>query len=167
MALTRPLAVAAAAAVLLVLVVGADASMDRSLHVDRRDADGAWATLVSGGEVAPEERYLAYPDATVHVADRNDSLTMRVRVENGYPWGYGEEYVAYAQGVEVARGRLAADARASGTAEFAVPVQRLVGGALGKPVPQDDAPPLTHHGFIEVRIGGQTLHAGLQVEVAQ
>ncbi|HWH09388.1 MAG TPA: hypothetical protein VNX21_09320 [Candidatus Thermoplasmatota archaeon] len=160
MAFSRPLAVAIAAAVLLVLVVGADASMDRSLHVDRRSADGAWATLASAGEVPPEERYAPFPMGPWRVAG-NESLTLRVRVENGYPWAYSEAFVAYVDGVEVARGRVEAEPRGTGTAEFEVPVERVAGRSERSPPGE----PAMLHGTVEVRVGRTSLHAGIPLEV--
>lgn len=167
MALSRPLAVALVAAVLLVVVVGADASMDRSVHVDREEEDGAWVTLASAGEVPPEEHYRVHPDGgPARVEDRNGTVTLRVRVENGYPWGYAEDYVAYAQDVEVARGRLVAEPRSSGASEFEVPAQRIAGTMEPKPVPENATGRAdTYFGMVEVRVGGRTLFASLRVEV--
>lgn len=169
MALTRPLSVALAAAVLLVVVVGADATMDRSLHLDRQDADGAWVTLASGGEIPPEERYKMFADPTVRADDVNATLTMRVRVENGYPWSYDEAFVAYAQGVEVARGRVEAEPRGAGATEFEVPLRRLAGAGVETRVPDEGNGTLrpTYYGSVEVRVGRMSLQAGITVEVVQ
>lgn len=167
MALSRPLAIAALAGVLLVLVVGADATMDRSLHVERREDDGAWRALASEGEVPLEERALAFGPGVVRVEDRNATLDLRVRVANGYPWGFDEEYVARVNGAEVARGRVEAPPRSTGTSEFTVPVQRILGQSGGE-FPRDVASPSgheTHYGGMDVTVGRTRMFVSLNVEV--
>lgn len=168
MAISRPLAVAVAATALLVVVLGADASMDRSLHVDQRDAGGGWATVASQGEVPERDRY-AYPIGPVagQPVARNDSIPMRVRVENGYPLAFDETYVVRVNGAEVARGTLAAPARGSGASEFLVPVAKIAGGLREgeKAGGNQTGPNPTYYGTVEVAVGRVTLMAGVHVEV--
>lgn len=169
MAVSRPLAIAIAAGALLVVVLVADAQMDRSVHVDARDEQGGWVTLASAGEVPQDDRYRAMAPAPIRVESANSTVTLRVRVENGYPWGYDKAFVAYADGVEVARGRLASGARDSGTTEFTVPVSRVVGSQYGKtmePTPTGGNGP-TYFANVQVTLGRQQLYAGFSLEVEQ
>ena len=113
---SRPLAVAAVASALLVARLVADASMNRAVHVDVREA-GGWRPVASDPYVFDETSRAPSPYGR-NLLGANETVEMRLRVDNGYPWAYGETFRAYVNGVEVASGALYAPARGEGEATF-------------------------------------------------
>lgn len=147
---SRPLVVAIIASVALVALLAADASMNRTLALDQRVGDG-WRT-VAAEPMTHDRPFVAAPDSVA----ANETLTFRLRVENGHPWSYSESYRVYANGLEVASGTLEAPARGDGESTFNV---RAAAAGAAERGPPGGA------GYLElqVRIDDQYLYAGLEV----
>jgi hypothetical protein len=162
MARVSPLAVAAVSGILLMVVLGVDATVNRSYAVDV-EGTGGWQT-VAQGPVQDEYAFVRYPFATgaVEVED-NASVTFRVRGENGYPWAMSERYTVYGSGAVVAEGILTAPARGSGESEFTLDVARLASGPYGQPKLAGDP---ADRIYLELRVGGETLYGEVAVREA-
>lgn len=119
MAVSRPLAVAIAAMVLLVGSVTFEAVFHRTYAVEIHGAIG-WQTIGSAG-AEPDGKRAVFPAAQTIVADRNATLEFRFRVDNGYPWSYADHYNVLYAGVGVAEGDIAAGGRGVGLSTFTIP----------------------------------------------
>lgn len=131
---TRALAIAVAAGVLLVTLVIADASMNRTYHLEAQ-VRGEWVTLASypfhhrdGGPYYEPVRGQARGEFNA-----SDVVPMRLRVENGHPWGASESFVVNVLGARVHRGTLDAPARGEGEAAFDVSVATMLEQGPGRP----------------------------------
>lgn len=167
----KPLTVALVATVLLVVVIGADATMNRdyTLDVQAPSASGSGTTWRAIAHAPPRyddgsrypEPYLGATDIPVN---RSDAVTFRVRAENGYFWALGETYRVYQNGEEVASGTLSAPARGGGSVEFTLSANSLLGT---RPVSFDAKTPYVASGSVQVRVGGEALDGYVTVrEVA-
>ena len=118
-----PLAVAVVAMGLLVVSVGFEVVFQRTYSVDVQ-VDSGWQTIGQSGDRGSGRMYsepkLTSGAGAITVA-RNETLEFRIRVDNGYPWSYSEAYDVRVEGVIVAEGELAAEARSEGTSTFTVP----------------------------------------------
>lgn len=153
-ATSRGLIVALSAAVLLILVVGVDASMTRTVELQVEDGDG-WRTIGTTGEDHPPRL-----DHAAVEKNRSDEVAFRLTVDNGYAWAYDEAFTVHAMGPQVASGTLTADARGQGEATFQVPVSSLLGQGdrpMREPWPVN----------LETNVGSDWIYASLQIrEVA-
>lgn len=156
---SRPLIVATVAGVLLVALLVADATMNRALFLDVRDGEG-WRQIASDGYHESDAR--AHP-VGARVVDANDTVEMRLRVDNTYAWAYEDTYRAYANGVEIASGIIQAPARGQGEAVFSFAARAAADEAGGRAAP--DAPD-TRVLFISVDVGGYWLYTDLEVRGA-
>lgn len=157
---SRPLVVAVVAMGLLVLSVGFEVVFHRSYAVDVQASDG-WLTI---GATGSEPYTLAKPGETsggaVVQASRNDTLTFRLRVDNGYPWSHSEDYDVRVNGVIVAEGKLEADARSEGTSTFEVRAAVFFQGAAVEPA----RAPGVQFGYLDVQVGSAFVYASFQVQ---
>ncbi len=154
----KPLSIAIGAAVLLVVVLAADISMNRSYGVDLRDAEGEWVTVTESRLFESRARpYGAFASSI----DPNGTVEMRIRVDNGYAWAFDKEYVVYANANEIARGTLEVPARSSGTATFTVPGKAFFGA--GPDFPKSEG---THYVQIELVVAGEHLYGSVNVKEA-
>lgn len=142
----RPLTVAIVAAALFVVVIAADASMNRTFIVEAETAEG-WKEA-GRGENALRPRYL-HPSAPEISANRSDMIPFRLVADNGFPWPLDETFRAYVNGQEVASGEITAAARATGQAEFTIPASRLL-SAYGPAPPSGEETVFVN---FEVRVG--------------
>ena len=161
----KPLTLALAATVLLVVVIGADATMNRSFALDLQapSSSGSGTTWRTLAEVPYryDDRSRAEPwmyGPPELEANRSDTLTFRVRAENGYFWPLDETFRAYHNGEEVASGRLSAPARGETESSFTVPADRILGRA---PVPPDAKAPYIGGDGLQVRVDDESLDAYL------
>src|SRR5688500_7030591 len=110
MAVSKALVVAVVAGLGLIATISVDAAMNRVISVDVKDGT-AWRTVGEHGDVGGTSRaYLEFPPAGIPV-ERNGSIDMRLRVDNGYYWGYDEHYTVRYGGLILAEGELQAPAR--------------------------------------------------------
>jgi hypothetical protein len=158
----KPLVVAAVAAVLLVVSIGVDAAMNRTLALDAREDDGAWRAI--GGEPRLETRPVPV-GSTIVMAGPDDNVTLRVRVDNGYPFAYDESYRVFFNGREIASGTLRAEPRGEGESVFTVPA-RPFWDATGRPVPGEPRPNVTYAN-VEVYAGSRVLYGHFQLQEAR
>lgn len=159
---SRPLTIAIAAAALLVVSLGVDASMNRSLSLDVREDDGAWRTI---GSDAPYTHARPVPVEQAGVsAAANDTITLRLRVDNGYPWAYDERYRVFFNGRELASGTLEAGARGEGESVFTVPAKPFWDTMSQRP-PGEPAPQVAY-AHVEVYVDGKTVYGNFQIHEA-
>ena len=118
---SRPLIVAGVAAALLVVVLAADLSFNRSYALDLRQ-DDAWVQVA-------EFPYSLYSEARPvddgHRVDPNGTVEMRVRVDNGYPLAFSERFALYVGGTRVGDGIITAPASGAGEAIVTFPASAL------------------------------------------
>lgn len=151
---STPLAIAIAAGVLLAVVIGADVTYNRTLYVDASTGPGSWTTIAQD----PCCRAYEYARGPSLIdANRSDNITMRLRIDNGYPTVYRESFVVFAGSAEIARGELQAPARSEGVAPFSVPAAIFLGPNATVPVPEKGIP--YAYGGIEVEVGSTRLFA--------
>ena len=155
MPVRSPALVVAAAA--LVVIVGVDAALDRTLALDVRE-EGGWRTLATQGGEAPSY-FQPYRESTVS-ASRNDSLEFRVRLDNGYPWAFDEAFRVLESGSIVAEGRLTAPAGGEGSATFTVPASRFYRDNVEPGAPG----PRLGHGDLRIETGGTAFHVSVTVQ---
>lgn len=151
---SRGLIVALSAAVLLILVVGVDASMTRTVELQVEDGQG-WRTIGTTGDASAPRI-----DQSAVEKNRTDEVAFRLTVENGYAWGFDEAFTVHVMGSQVASGTLTADARGQGEVAFQVPVSSLLGSG---------DQPARDPWFVnlETNVGSEWIHAGLHIrEVA-
>src|SRR5687768_6451880 len=151
----KPLAVAGAAAVLLALVLGVDATMNRVYTVDIWTGD-AWRAIAEFPQPAEPMRSKPMVGGATVDANRSDTLRFRVTVDNAYWWAFSEDYSVYHDSDEIASGELAAGARSRGEAEFTMPAARVIGSGGYVTEYREPVPPGTK---------GNVTNAGLQVFV--
>lgn len=156
-----PLAIAGAASALLVIVIGADVSMNRNyvLEVD----DGETWLLLAEYPYRYEERFARpYPGGGIIEANASDTLHFRLRIDNSYRWSYQDEYVVYAGGREFARGPVDVPAMTERTVTFDLNASQLMGRTnFAAPFPKDASGLLS--GSIEVHIERQTLYGTVTI----
>ncbi len=150
-----PLAVAAVAGALLLVVLGVDASMNRTFYLDVQ-VNGEWQTVAENGEGSRGyvERYYA---GSSPVFAANETVDMRLRVDNGYPWAWTGSYHVLVQGRTVEKGDVRAPARGEGDIafEFNASAQET-----GLPEPAKGE---IRFLYVQVEVGGRTLMTNLQV----
>lgn len=135
------LVTAGVASVLLVVVLGIDATMTTTYAVDVWTGSD-WRELARAPVIYSERPHMApYGGAIVEV-NRSDELRFQVRADNGYPWDTTSTFRVHHMGTEVAKGSFDSPARAEGTHEFTLEAEGLLGGSFSprEPVPQQDAP---------------------------
>lgn len=149
-----PLLVAGIAAALLLVVLGVDATLDRSYRLDVREGQG-WRTLAASG---PPEGFR--PPAST---SQNGSLHLRLSVENDWPFPLAEDFAVLANGFEVARGRIEAPARGVGEVAFDVDP-----ATFDHTLPPEGprAEPEMVYLHLEVVVGGERLYGSLSVRGA-
>ncbi len=150
----RALAIAGVALVLLVVVIGVDVSMDRTIALDFSTSDG-WVTLAQEPFSASERiRYSPPPSV-----DANGSATFRLVVENEYPWAYSRAFVARSGATVIAEGTLDAPAGGRGVATFTVNASALradMGPGRLDPPREESAP-------LHIEIGSVELYASVVI----
>lgn len=159
---SKPLIVAAVATALLVLTVWGDATMNRTYYVDVKDGDG-WRTVAQGGDAQDDTR--AYPlvsDNAIKIQN-GTPLEMRLRVDNEYFWAFSKTFVASANGLILAEGKIESPARSAGVAEFSVNASRVLSTQVfpEKPTPGSGS----SQASFELTIAGQYLYVYFPVEV--
>lgn len=146
---SRALAVAVTAAVLLVVVVAADASMNRYVHLEAH-VEGRWIKVATE---PPEHMGRAVPGYVAFDLNASDVVPMRLRVENGHPWGFSEPAEVSLGSRLVHAGTLAAGARSEGVLEFNVNASQLLASDPRGPVPHEPDAQAYAHPWFEVRVG--------------
>lgn len=159
----QPLAIAAVAAALLVASIAVDASMNRYVELDVQD-DGAFVRVATSEPYTTQARPQPYGEIVVD-AGPNDTVTMRVRVDNGYAWGFSETYRAYVNGREVASGTLTAPARGEGEATFTFAAS-VAWQDFGPRRQPGETSPRTVYPSVEVRAGSEAVYASLTLREA-
>ncbi len=139
------LTVAVVAGILLVVVVGVDASMTRTLELDVETEEGFSLIATSAEEAAPRGL------APVVEANRTDEVGFRLSVDNGYAWAYDEEFSVYTGGERIASGTLEAPRSSMGETFFEVSAETFL-AATG---PRDE--PGQTHASVEVDLEGTWL----------
>ena len=119
MVMSRPLVVAVTAMALLVASVGFEVLFHRTYQLDVRTDDG-WMTIGTSGDPYGVARPRETQGGGVVRASSDDTLTFRLRVDNGYPWSMSEAYDVRVGGVIVAEGTIAAAGRGDGESTFTV-----------------------------------------------
>lgn len=152
---TRSLWVAVAAAVLLVVVVSVDASVNRSFSLEVETDDG-WRSLTTDGFSGP---YPGFGADLVVEANRSDELTFRLSVDNEPPWGYEAPFRVTSHGRLIAQGTLSAAGGGQGEAAFRATVDELVGEG---PSPRDGR--LFANLEIQLDDGATFVHGGFAVD---
>jgi len=137
---------------LFVVTIAADASMNRSFALDASDGKGGWILGADHGDAT--SRPTGTPGAIPY--QENDTIDLRLRVENGYPWAFSEAYSVRYNGVEVASGTLQADARATGTSTFRFDTSRLDSGPQGR-----DNAVKSAFVYLEITIGSTVIYTDL------
>lgn len=158
---SKPLIVAVVAMGLLVVSVGFEVLFHRSYAIDVQTPDG-WITI---GGTGSDPYGLSRPAETsggaiVEVA-RNDTITFRLRADNGYPWSLSEPYDVRVGGVIVAEGTIAADARSEGESTFTLRAALFLPRTTETPVPEKPGSTL---GYFDVQIGDAFVSASFQVQ---
>ena len=168
MAVSRPLAVAIAAMVLLVGSVTFDAVFHRTYRVDVHDAQG-WQTIGTAGGGQPGKSALASPrGAHPVIAARNATLEFRLRVDNGYPWSYSGHYDVAYNGVGIADGDISAPARGVGESPFTIPAASLYAGGTASVEPTKGAPGSNvTYPYFSVEIGNVVVSANFELQAPE
>jgi len=138
--------VAIVAAALFVVVLSADATMNRTYSVQVETPEG-WR---EAGTTA--SNYEPYRVGSAEVsANRSDTLRFRLLADNGFLWPLDDTYRVYVNGIEVASGDIDAGARSVGEAEFTLTAERLLSqfGPASKEAPQ------FMYASFEVRVGNE------------
>lgn len=157
---SRPLIVASVAGALLLTVVGVDLAMDRTYYLDIEIGD-RWVTF---GEFPYQPTTRMYSGAPQPV-DPNGTVTVRVRGENGYPWGMSEPYTLSVGASVVGEGTLAAPAWGTAQREHAFSASVLYESGdpyATKPVP--GATPRSAVAWFRLQIDGGYYEQTLFVE---
>ena len=164
MALSRPLAIAVAAMILLVGSVTFEIVFHRSFSVEVHDAAG-WHTIGTAG-TEPSRPAALHAPVTV-VADRNATLDFQLRTDNGYPWSYADHYAVIYNGAVVAEGDIAAGARGVHESPFSLPAATLFSG-LGPSAEPIKGTPGTNITFpsFDVQVGNVDVYASFQLQEA-
>lgn len=154
---SRSLWIAAAAAALLILVVAVDASVNRTLElqVDGPSEGRDWQALSSSGE----DPYRFDRGDVVVEANRTETVTFRLHVDNELPWRFDETYRLRAGSVSLGSGTLQAAGGGTGIAEVQTTAGELIDANHG---PRKSPSPASVH--IEASIGSQTLFGFLTIE---
>lgn len=154
---SRSLWVAAAAASLLLVVVAVDASVNRTLElqVDGPSEGRDWQTFSSSGE----DRYRFDRGDVVVEANRTETLTFRLHIDNELPWDYDEDYRLRAGSTLLGSGSLKAPGGGTGTAEVQTTAGELIDANQG---PRKSPSPASVH--LEASMGSQTLFGFLTIE---
>lgn len=156
----KPLTVAFVASVLLVVVIGADATMNRyyTLDVQAPSATGSGTTWRTIAQVPPRyedsPRYFEPTFGGEIPANRSDTITFRLRAENGYFWAIGETFRVYQNAEEVTSGTIRAPARSESSVEFTLTADSLLGT---RPVGADAKTPHIATGSLQVDVDGESL----------
>ena len=143
MAITRPLLVALAASIALLASVGVDLAYGQTVTLDVMD-QGQWRTV---GSAPIESR--EYPVRSTPATDEplsaghNDTLDLRVRLDNGYPWPSARTFQLRGDGCydgarDLATVRVSAPGSASAEQTARVPVKSL-GTSFREPKPIGDS----------------------------
>lgn len=153
---SRPLMVAAVAGALLLVVVGVDASVNRTFALSLRHEGEDVVVARSFSEDGP---YPARPVPAQYFIDPNSTLLFTLRVDNEYPWAFEEPYHVQVNGRPVADGTLRAGALQSGEATFEVPA----GEAFEQPGADGRQPPSSSFVNVWVQVGDQSLYADFSI----
>jgi len=149
---SRPLAVAIGAMILLVASVTFEVVFEREITLEVRGPLG-FQDITEGTSASGEFRSTPKPGLTRAtdpvVAAPNDTIEFRVRVDNGFPWAYDEPYDVRFQGVIVAEGEIQAGARDRGESSFTIPASTFF--SAGTTDPSLDVIPI----YIDVQIGSE------------
>lgn len=154
---SRSLWVAVGAAALLLVVVAVDASVNRTfeLHVDGPSEGQGWQTLSSSGE----DPYRFDRGDVVVEANRTDTVTFRLHVDNELPWGYEEDYRLRAGSTTLGSGSLQAPGGGTGAVEIQTTAGELIDANHGPP--KSPSPASVH---VEASLGSQMLFGFLTIE---
>lgn len=164
-----PLAVAGIASALLVVVIGADVSMNRTYFLEAHDGE-KWAVLAEwpyryeGSVPRPQ------PVAGVFEVNESDPIPFRLRIDSTYPWAYRDEYVVYVGGSEALRGVVDLPASSERSFEFTLNASQIMGRTsfaepYAKPIGAGNT---LESGSLEVRITDAQLYGTIAIrEVAE
>ena len=161
MAVSRPLAVAIGAMVLLVGSVSFELFFQRSYALEVFH-DGGWTTIgqtETPGDSSPRPMT---PLAGAIIVNRSDDVQFRLRLDNGYPWSYAHHYDVEAYGLRVAEGDISAGGRDIGTSTFKVPASTLLGSFAGKVGPGANIT----QAYLNVQIGTTSVSGTLELQEA-
>jgi hypothetical protein len=158
MAASPPLVVAVIAMVLLFGSVTFEVAFQRVYYVDVENGAG-WQQVGHAGPAGAAGP--APPDRGLAVA-ASGNVSLRLRVDNGYPWSYAQHYEATYGGLSIASGDVTARARDTGVATFEVPASTFFQGAAAAP----KIAPNTTFVDLEVRVGDVTVPASFQLQEA-
>jgi hypothetical protein len=151
---SRALTVAIVASVLLVVVVAADATMNRVYHAEVF-LDGRWIKVATyPWQFDPYSRGI--PSYVAFEVNASDDVPVRVRIDNGYPWAFSERFEVLSGGRVLFEGTLTAAARSEGVAETTVKAEQLFRHGY-EPLPAKDTPPVDQiwNPHLEVRVGDE------------
>ena len=160
----QPLTIAVVAGVLLVVSIGLDAAINRTYYVDVEQPDG-WHQ-VAAEPVRSQTFSPIYPAAGGLSVDPNGSITLRVRLDNGYPWALGEtaRLIDQANGTILAEKRVDAPARGEGSAIFTFAARPYFDRATTASPPGAKLGPGSVYATLLVEVGSKTISAYLQLE---
>lgn len=158
MATSVPLVVAIVASVLLVATIAVDATVNRVIRVEVQD-DGEWVGVYEEG--APQRDPYAYakplgPFGKGVRVDPNGTISLRLVIENAYPWGYDKTYRVVVEGSVVHEGRVSAPASGDATSEFSLDARRFFSGPGATRDPSLNA--TTAYVYFEVRLGAKSIY---------
>lgn len=152
------LQVAALAGVLLVVVVGADAVLNRTVSL-QVETDTGWQTMAQ----LPPTHDDQGRDGTLVETNRSEDVDFRVVVDNRRLDTFHGEYEIREAGQRLAEGTLQADRLGVDHSTFAVAGETL----LDREGPDDRGPRPVTGVSLEMLVQGETAHAWLEVrEVA-
>lgn len=148
---SRALPVAVAAGALLVVVIVADASMNRTYHLEAQ-VEGRWVGIAT----LPQrfDRYAA-PSLVPFELNASDALPMRLRLDNGYPWPASKAYEVTVQGRALHDDVVAAPALGEGISQFELTGESLFRTAYGDPRAPAPAGPREHVVYFTLAVGGE------------
>lgn len=156
---SRALTVAVAAGALLVVVVAADASMNRDYKLEAY-LDGRW--ILVAADPADSRLTRGIPSFVPLALNASDEVRFRMSAHNGYPWALSREYDLVVGGVDVQRGTLDAGAFQDDVEEVAVPAATLMTQGAGYPA---EKPAAGQERFwspqIILQVGERTLYGTL------
>lgn len=156
---SRALWVAGVAGALLLVVLTVDATMNRTYTIDVHDGTG-WRTV--GTDDHQSETRAAKPVAYFGPvnASANDTLRMRLTLDNGYPWSASETFTVTYNDREFARGTVEAAGRSLGEAEFSIPAAPFYASMGASPTKE----PATVSAFVNVEVDGRYVYASFELK---
>jgi hypothetical protein len=147
-----------AAGALLVAVVAADATMNRTYKLEAY-LDGRWILVASTPEDVMTREF---PSLVPLPLNASDDVSFRLSAHNGYPWSLSKDFDLTVGGVSVQRGALDASSFQDDREEFTVPASALMTQGAGFPA---EKPPPGNERFwspqILLEVDGETLYGSV------